>query len=80
VKMQLGADSQEEFDSKRPELIKAIAGSKYEVAIKKKGQKDSISPRDPYFKSQDQMLRYWDDKFQATLKDIKREVLEIIKE
>jgi hypothetical protein len=80
VKLQLGAKTQEEFDEKRPELIKAIAGKKYDVAIKKKGQKTSLSPRAPYFKAQEQMLRYWDQKFQAALKEIKREVLEIIKE
>lgn len=80
MKIRIDSDSQEEFDEKRPELIKAIAGKKYEVEIRRKDQVTMGTPRKPFFKAQDQMLDYWNRRYKQTVKDIKEQVLEIIEE
>lgn len=80
MKVNIESVSQGEFDKKRPELIKAIAGSQYEVALRKKGQATTKSPRKPFFKAQAQMLKYWDTRYKAAVKDIKEQVLEILNE
>jgi len=80
MKIRLESESQEEFDLKRPEIIKAIAGSKYDVELKRKGQVSQATPRQPYFKAQGQMLEHWQRRYKAAVKDIKEQVLEIIEE
>ena len=64
------ADSQEEFEAKRPQLLKALGGA------------DLIQTRpgeEPYYEAEKQMLEYWDGRFKQTLEAIKREVLETIR-
>lgn len=70
--------TQEEFDAKRPDLIKAIAGSRYDVTIRKKGERTSEDRAEPFFVAQAEMLDHWDGKFRDTLNAIKREINEII--
>ena len=78
MKVIIESEDQLEFDEKRESLIKAIAGSKLDVQISKKGQKKASEPRPPYFRSQKEILEHWDDKFKDMIKEIKREVGEII--
>ena len=78
MKVRLESESQEEFDRKRPELIKAIAGSKYDVEVKLKGQVSQATPRQPFYKAQGEMLEHWHRRYKATVKGIKEQVLEII--
>lgn len=80
MKAGIVAESQEEFDAKRPELIKAIAGERFSVDIRPKGEKLATEAREPVFKAQKEMLAYWDGKFQEMLSDLKRQVSEIIEE
>lgn len=78
MKLSIAADSQQEFDEKRTEIIKAIAGSKFEVIVKAKGQNVFNTATIPYYKSQAEMLEYWDTKFRKVLSDIKNDIEEII--
>lgn len=79
MKLKVESNSQEEFDSKRPELIKAIAGSKLDVEIREKGQKKPLESREPYYRAQKEMLDYWNSKFDSMIKDLKAQINEIIK-
>lgn len=78
MRVLIETDSQEEFDEKRPELIKALAGSSLYVEIVKSNQKQPLEPRGPFYRSEEQMLQYWDNKFKTMLNDIKKEVEEVI--
>ena len=78
MKITIHAESQEEFDEKRFELIKAIAGSRLEVDVRKVGQKRPTDARPMHFKAQQEMFDFWDKKFKQTLNAIKLEVDEII--
>lgn len=71
--------TQEEFDLKRADLIKTIAGSKFDVVIKAKGEKLFDTPRLPRYKAQKEMLEYWGEKFDKLLSDIKADIDDIIK-
>lgn len=66
MKVVILADSQEEFDSKRSGLVKAIAGE------------SPLSPKLPYFKAQGEMLDYWDGKFRRMLSDLRKDIDEIV--
>ena len=81
MKIKIEADSQEEFDDKREELIKAIAGTKLKVKISKiyDLEKPAIAPRRSPFKAQNQMIDYWQVKWESMLKDIKAEINEVLK-
>lgn len=78
MKVEIRAESQQEFDEKRPELIKAIAGSRLEVEIRKVGEKRSTDSRPAHFKAQQEMLDFWDRKFKEVLLATKLEIGEII--
>ena len=80
MKVTLESDSQEEFDEKREDLIKAIAGSKLDVSIKRKDQASHSQERDGTFKAQREMVKYWNNKYQKMIKEIKKEILEVIDE
>ena len=79
MKLKVESTSQEEFDQKRPELIKAIAGSKLDVEIRRKGQKKPSEAREPYYRAQKEMLTYWNGRFGEMIKELKAQVDEIIK-
>lgn len=72
--------TQDELDSKREELIKALAKDKLEVSIIRKGEKIFGQKRPPFFKAQHEILEYWDKRFQKMLDEIKSEISEIIKD
>jgi len=84
MRLVIEAESQEEFELKRSELIKKIAGSKFEVILKSKvpsvydKQKPAIAERKSYFKAQDQMLEYWDKKFKKMIDEIKKDVEDVL--
>lgn len=78
MKIRIETDSQEEFDSKRLDLIKAIAGDKFIVKADPKDRATSKTPRKPYFKSQAELLAHWNQKFEEALRDCKAQIDEII--
>jgi hypothetical protein len=84
MRISIEAESQEEFDSKRSDLIKALAGSKFEVKrVERPGtrydlEKSPGSPRGTVFEAQRQILEHWDAKFHAMISDLKKEVGEIL--
>jgi len=80
MKLNIEAESQAEFDAKRYDIIKAVAGSVYDVSVKKKGEKSANEPREPFYKSQGEMLEHWDGKFRDVLETIKFEIGNIIDE
>ncbi len=72
MKIHVEADSQEEFDLKRPDLVKALAGSKHEVVFKP-------SPKRSELPAQNQMVEYWDKKLNAMIKNLKKEIEEVLR-
>lgn len=72
MKIRIEADSQEELDEKRPELIRALAGEHLRVEISK--GRHPISPRNSPIKAQNEMIEYWDKKWSETIRDIKKEI------
>ena len=79
MKMTIESATQEEFDLKRLDLIKAIAGEKYIVKAEPTNRATSKTPRRPYYKAQAESLKYWNDKFEAACEDIKAQIDEILK-
>jgi hypothetical protein len=78
MKFTVEADSQEEFDEKRPELIKALAGSKLDVEIRPKNQKKAMEPRPQFYRAQKEIFEHWDSKFEVMILDIKREIADVL--
>ena len=78
MKISISAESQEEFDSKREDLIKSIAGSKFNVEIRPKGESLATDKKEPYYFAQAEMLKEWEKEFQIMISDIKKEISEVI--
>jgi hypothetical protein len=78
MKVVIKAGSQEEFDEKREELIKAVAGSKFDVTIRPKGESLASEPKEPFYASGAEILTEWDDAFADTLRAIKHDISEVI--
>ena len=78
MKIVVKAASQEEFDSKRRDLIKMVAGSKLDVEIRDKGESKPSDEKEPYYTSQAHILDQWNSEFVSMLADIKREIAEVI--
>lgn len=78
MRVTVKARSQEEFDEKRIELIKSVAGSKYDVVITPKGESKTTEPREPFYESQAKIQEEWDAEFADTLRAIKHDIGEII--
>ena len=76
MKVRVVSKSQAEFDGKRIELAKKIAGDDCEVIQKSGGLPKA--PRMPKYKAFKEMSDYWDKKFKETLSDIKRDIDEIL--
>jgi hypothetical protein len=70
--------TQEEIDQKRPELIKALAGNKFKVSVRKANESIAGEPREPYYKAQKEMLEYWDELYQRTVEDIIKDIDEVL--
>jgi hypothetical protein len=86
MKIRIEAQSQEEFDEKRVELMKAIAGSRFDLSVKPKPrsrydrERSSLEPRTPHYKAQAEMLDFHDRNFDRMLAELKREIREILME
>ena len=80
MKLKIESSSQEEFDAKREEIIKAVAGSKLRVSVSKKSESLATDPKEPFFNSQKEVLGYWDKKFNKMIEDIKADIDEVIKD
>jgi hypothetical protein len=70
--------TQDEIDQKRPELIKALAGNKFKVSVRKANESTAGEPREPYYKAQKEMLEYWDELYQRTVEDIIKDIDEVL--
>lgn len=66
--------TQIEIDKKRPELLKALAGSKFRVHVSPVNEKRPGEGRDPVYRSQGQMLTKYDLMFKKLLEDIKKDI------
>lgn len=62
IKVEIEADSQEEFDEKRIEIVKALMGN------------DPLKPRRAVHRFQNEMMDYYDDRFKQHLEHIKKEI------
>lgn len=71
--------TQEEFDEKRPQLIKALAGSKFEVSLRKANESVAGEPREPYYEAQKEMLDYWNSKYEEMIEDIIKDIDEVLR-
>ena len=72
MKVSIEADSQNEFDLKRADLIDRLAGDFYDVDIVKAERGSNI----PF---QDELLDHFNKRFESVLKDIKKEISKVIK-
>jgi hypothetical protein len=79
MKIKIESESQEEFDSKREEIIKAVAGSKLRVSVSRANESLATEPKEPYFDSQKEVLNHWDAKFKSMISDIKADIDEILR-
>lgn len=70
--------TQDEIDQKRPELIKALAGNKFKVSVRRVDESIAGEPREPYYKAQKEMLEYWDELYEKTIKDIIKDIDEVL--
>lgn len=66
--------TQFEMDKKRPELLKALAGTKFKVHISKADEKRPGEAREPVYQAQGQMLSKYDQMFKKLLEDIKKDI------
>lgn len=66
--------TQEEFDEKRIDLLKAIAGKKAKVT------ENALLSKPSPIKAQNEMLEYWDKQWQSTVAQIKKEIGEMVDE
>jgi hypothetical protein len=78
VKVSIESASQEEFDAKRADLIKAIAGTKLIVKAEPTDRATSKTPRTPYYKAQKEALKFWNEKFEEVLEDIKKKIGDVL--
>ena len=75
MKIDIHCESQEEFDDKREELLKRLAGEKFDIIQK------GLAPvplRRSKIKAQNEMMDYWDGEFQKVLELIKEDIKKII--
>lgn len=78
--------TQEEFDAKRPLLLKTLAGSAVDCVVKARApsvydlEKPAIQPRRAALTAQNQIMDHWDARFRATLDAIKGEVDEVLRD
>lgn len=75
MKIDIHCESQEEFDDKREELLKRLAGEKFDIIQK------GLTPvplRRSKIKAQNEMMDYWDGEFQKVLELIKEDIKKIV--
>jgi hypothetical protein len=78
VKVLFESTSQEEFDEKRVDLIKAIAGSRLKATVRNAKESRPLEAKKPVYQAQKEMLDDLDANFFRMLKEIKREINEVI--
>lgn len=78
MKVIIQAANQDEFDAKRVELIKSVAGSKYDVDIRPKGESKATDESVPFHAAQAEILDHWNQAFNAMIADIKHDIAEVI--
>ncbi len=66
MKVEIQADSQEEFDEKRTEIVKVLVGN---IPLK---------PRKAVHRFQNEMMKFFDDRFKEHLEKIKKEIGEVL--
>lgn len=69
------AESQEEFDSKREELIKALSGKKLEVSVRTKVDQHKIEMDDLAMR---EAYNMWLNDFNSMIKNIKKDIKEYL--
>lgn len=84
MKVSIEAESQDEFDSKREGLIKAIAGQRLDVRIVRRArsryddEKPAMTVRKPRYRAQLEVLQHFDDIAKRHLDELKKEIGAII--
>lgn len=80
MKVLIEAESQAEFDSKREDLIKAIAGQKLNVRIARRersrydDEKPTMTPRKPRYRAQAEVLAHFNEIAKREFEEMKREI------
>jgi len=64
--------SQEEFDEKRLDILKAIGAGKFEITEK------PVQMRRAFFNAQNQMMDHWDADFKNMLEELKKDIEKVI--
>jgi len=72
--------SQEEFDKKRPALIKAIGGSRLKVSIRDSESSRPTEAKEPVYLAQKETLESMDKDFKKMIEGLKADISEIIEE
>ena len=72
MKVSIEAESQNEFDLKRADLIFRLAGDFYEVDIVKAERESNVE-------FQDELFDHFNKRFEMVLGEIKKEILKVIK-
>ena len=77
--------TQEEFDEKRSDLLKALSGGHFDIEKAKPKtktvydlEKPAIQMRRSYFNAQNQIMDYYDTKFKKMMDDIKKDIEAIL--
>ena len=77
--------TQDEFDRKRPELLKALAANKFEIIKAQKDgdtvydkEKPAIEMRRAYFTAQNQIMDHFDAKFKKFFDQLKLDIEKVI--
>ena len=62
-----------EIDAKREKLLKHFAGDDYEII-----EKSSKRIRKPFYLAHKQMLDHWDERYGQMLKEMKKEIADVL--
>lgn len=70
--------TQDEFDAKRPELLKALAKRGQPTVYDQ--EKPAIEPRRAALHAQNEMMDYWTSRYRAMVESMKGEISDVLKE
>lgn len=80
MKIHIEAESQAELDAKRPELLKALAGDRFECVVKARGkgvyadEKPALTPRGSPISAENGIVDYWNERWDAMVTAMKDEI------
>lgn len=80
MKVIIEADSQDELDQKRPELLTALAGNRFDCIVKSKvkgvysDQKPALTPRQSPIRAENEILAWWDAEWDRMIVAMKDEI------